>query len=989
MMHFVSRWGVLVVQVSLVCGFARGQGSPEVLQSAARPLPKLAVVTAVRESTELGTKNVEDLLMIELGNQSFVQLVDRQALQAVMREHAIALTSQTDAQSAATLGRFAGADYLLHVLVAEDKATVGMEASLRLVEVATGQVKVDAQVALSENLALSLAAVREKILAAVRPESQASNRLTVGIAAFPNRSGTARSDTLGIELQKALRALLSQQAWAVVLEREYPKVLLDELDLARAGLVRDKVVEALPPADFVVSGSLDDVDRKYEPGKPWDVKLDLTLRLRGHMKQIRHTFRSDAIKGAANEIMGRIDDFRRQPTAAAAVPEKELWRRQAMYLMPARCETWAQAIVPNFGFSNQWNRMETIRAWQNVLMLDGDDTEAMTYLGVCLIGFNRWSRTKAAAAGCIEGSRLLERAWRQDPSPMLADTFIASIGAMKEAAPARAREMAQFVVDHRDRFTHGDCYWVKSVLVAPVPKAGSGSDATMASWECAVQNAEKDPDSVLLAFGKGRGQIGLSEQGFALLTEYLDSPVPVVQFVAHKTLGGLLCQEKKDPAGLEHFDKAIALLERASEGTHYSTILNDVYQRRIEACEHMGRPEEARQTALAGVRRFLATGQFDMAIAWLDHYCVTKVLGAGEEKEALAVCDAYLAAAAKKDYVDRHYWPGIAARREEILTSLSGKRVPGLGDLRLLTGTEMTQTSKAYPMRKYMAATDGKLWLAGGNLGLSHSALMYDHVQDKASPLLEIPYRVNSVAATTDCVFFGTDAGLYEFDTKGTLLKHYNEVDGMLPGDRITDVCEGGGRIYFGFHGSPSGGVAVLDPASDTVSVLAPSSRDVKRQDEPRRVFRLRWDAVTPRLYAYSNPYPFYEYPDVYCKFSWTPEKKGWESYGRKGGPWLTASQGDDSVLVRVEEGNSVFAFLKTGQQVAALVPVPSTMGEPAWDETRIWVPTASGLYEVDRATGKVDWVAYEAGTPFYSLLKAHGRLYVATARGLYCCGSL
>ena len=38
------------------------------------------------------------------------------------------------------------------------------------------------------------------------------------------------------------------------------------------------------------------------------------------------------------------------------------------------------------------NRMETIRAWENVLLLDDNDPEAMTYLGVCLIGFNRRSR---------------------------------------------------------------------------------------------------------------------------------------------------------------------------------------------------------------------------------------------------------------------------------------------------------------------------------------------------------------------------------------------------------------------------------------------------------------------------------------------------------------------------------------------------------------------------------------------------------------------
>lgn len=392
-------------------------------------LPRLAVAASVQESTGQSRENVEDLLMIELGNQPFLQLVDRQTLQAVMKEHAIALTNQANMKDSLALGKFAGADYVLYVFVVKDKASV------RLVEVATGQVKVDEQVVLSENLALSLAAVREKVLAAIKPESQAKNRITVGIAQFPNHSGTGRSDKLGIELQKALRKRLSQESWAIVLERKYPKVLLDEVDLTRLGLVRDNAVETLPPADLVISGSLDDVSRVYEPNKPWEVTVDLTLRLRGQLFQVSQTGRSDAIEVAADDLMREIDAFRRkQPMSETDVPEKELWRRQALYLMPRRCETWADAIVPNFFAATKLNNLEVIRAWENVLLLDGDDPEAMTYLGICLIGFNRWSRDEAAVAQCIAGSRLVERAFRSYPNQIRSDTFTACIGAISTTA---------------------------------------------------------------------------------------------------------------------------------------------------------------------------------------------------------------------------------------------------------------------------------------------------------------------------------------------------------------------------------------------------------------------------------------------------------------------------------------------------------------------------------------------------------------------------
>ena len=314
---------------------AQSAAEPPPARSATKQLPRLAVAAAVQESSGQDRENVEDLLMIELENQPFLQLVDRQALQAVMKEHAIALTNQADTKDAIALGKFARADYLLYVLVVNDKIlATERKALLRLIEVATGQVKVDDQIALSENLDLSMAAVREKVLTAVRPDARTASRLTVGIAQFPNRSGTGRSDKLGVELQTALRKRLSREAWAVVLEREYPKVLLDELDLNRAGLVRDSAVESLPPADLVISGSTDDVSRVYEPGKPWKVTLDLSLRLRGHVSQVSQTFASDAIEAAADAVMQKIEQFRRQPAPQTTVPEKELWRREGLYLMP-------------------------------------------------------------------------------------------------------------------------------------------------------------------------------------------------------------------------------------------------------------------------------------------------------------------------------------------------------------------------------------------------------------------------------------------------------------------------------------------------------------------------------------------------------------------------------------------------------------------------------------------------------------------------------
>jgi hypothetical protein len=457
---------------------------------------------------------------------------------------------------------------------------------------------------------------------------------------------------------------------------------------------------------------MEDIGHDYEAGKPWAVKLDLTLRLRDKSSQIEEQCRSDAVEATADRIVRKIDEFHRQPASKNAVPEKELWRRQALYLMPRRCQTWRDAIYPNFYYSTKLNNLEVIRAWENVLLLDDDDPEALTYLGVCLIGFNWATHEKTSAAKCIDGSRLVERAMRSHPNPVRADTFIACMAHIKLLAPARAKEMARYVLDHPDQFSNAGDHWVKAVLNMTAPAADGDLKALHAGWNRAIQNARNDPDSVILAFSKAPGaQKFPLDQAAAFLTPYLDSPDSAVQFVAHRAVGELLCR-KNAAAGLQHLDKAIELLEkvyaRCNQGSGY--LLSNVYRLRIEACLALGRPEEAKKTALAGTRHFMKAARFDISIAWLYYYCVTEALGAGQEKESLAVCDAYRAAVERQYWNGRDFWPQMSVKREVLLARLAGKPIPGMDGLLLARGTAATSLRMLR-----MAATDQTLWLVAGD----------------------------------------------------------------------------------------------------------------------------------------------------------------------------------------------------------------------------------------------------------------------------------
>jgi ligand-binding sensor domain-containing protein len=279
-----------------------------------------------------------------------------------------------------------------------------------------------------------------------------------------------------------------------------------------------------------------------------------------------------------------------------------------------------------------------------------------------------------------------------------------------------------------------------------------------------------------------------------------------------------------------------------------------------------------------------------------------------------------------------------------------------------------------------MVATGQNVWLVIGER-TGGAAMVYAADLDATRPLRNISGTCYSVAATKDAVFFGGSSGLFKLTTEGKLLKRYCQEDSSLPGNVIRDVCEGGGKIYM----SINSGIAVLDPATDKVSVLSPSSREAtKRPGEPGGVPRLRWDAATPRLYACCYPHWYFTFPELSGEFAWSPREKAWRVCRAEEAPQVVASQGDEAVNVRFSGEQSEFHFLKAGQKVMAAVPAPQLMGEPAWDERRIWVPTASGLYEVDRATGRVSWLAYQDNNQFLSVLKQGGRLYIATSRGLY-----
>ena len=133
------------------------------------------------------------------------------------------------------------------------------------------------------------------------------------------------------------------------------------------------------------------------------------------------------------------------------------------------------------------------------------------------------------------------------------------------------------------------------------------------------------------------------------------------------------------------------------------------------------------------------------------HYCVTEVLGDGDERKALAMCDAYFAGMNGPRRFIGSETARMFAKREELRAKLAGKSVPGQGGLQLARGTE----SDRCRMYLRMAATEDRIWLAvpQGESTMMGNAMLYRPSLDATERLSDVQDAICCVAATKGAVF--------------------------------------------------------------------------------------------------------------------------------------------------------------------------------------------------------------------------------------------
>jgi hypothetical protein len=462
----------------------------------------------------------------------------------------------------------------------------------------------------------------------------------------------------------------------------------------------------------------------------------------------------------------------------------------------------------------------------------------------------------------------------------------------------------------------------------------------------------------------------------AAASRYVDSKDPAVAFFGEYVVAEALFRDRHDPAALRHYDRMIELQDAAYDSCKQAggqeTTVDDVYRWRYVACKALGNEEEARKTIVRGYTHFLEAKRYNVSVGWVYCQAVTEVLGDADREKRLQICDTMLAAASRNNSGDEAYLRQVAEVRTVLLAQKGGERVPDFSKMVLVEGTATTDLR-----RPRMAVGAGAVWLVMQSGASGGGAVRVAAGQHRAAGVEGLPADQSAVAVVGNRVYFGGMSGLFEVDGEGKVVRRFvHEADSTaadnLPGTRVVDVCAAGEQLYFVWREGETYGVAKLDPESGKVTTLPAKGGVGPTGREP--VERLWWDGR--RLVANNDG------GMGRARRGWLLEKDEWKK-AEGAAPLVALMQGEETLTIAAEGGKPV-ARLAGSKAMELGVVDPHKAPEPAWTEQDVYLPTATGLYAVERKTGKRRWVAYQADTPCLSVVNDAGMLFVATTRGIF-----
>ncbi|HVT80391.1 MAG TPA: hypothetical protein VHM90_07010 [Phycisphaerae bacterium] len=354
-----------------------------------------------------------------------------------------------------------------------------------------------------------------------------------------------------------------------------------------------------------------------------------------------------------------------------AADEKEeiaYWRKAARDHMPKPGRIGVWDMTERVSDADLEKCRQAIEGWENVLALDSADVEARLNLGLCTVGLvkdaikrsrdrGKGVNADAEIAAAIRGSQLVEAALLAQPSAANNAVFLETCAGLEMASAGffdalkdRVAEMDAFVVEHPAMFKDWEVrnahlraarspkYLAKELEAAANPGEGASKDAYLVvSLFMTLDNSFPDKEG--------------APARLEIAGKYLKSGDPLVAFMAEYVTAEALMRDFHDASCLAHFDRMLELHEAAYKAVDNADArvqrgtIDAVYRYRFNACEVLGKADEARDTIIKGAKHFMAAGRFDNSVAWTYYYAVTHVLK-DDPEAALPIAEAYIKAKA-------------------------------------------------------------------------------------------------------------------------------------------------------------------------------------------------------------------------------------------------------------------------------------------------------------------------------------------------------
>jgi hypothetical protein len=820
---------------------AGGKQAATVAPVSIRVDPKHAVRLAIGSlGLPDGEQNgrASDLLLTDLAGAPGIEMVERQALERILKELNLSLSGLVRAGDAVRVGKLARADWFL--LGTPLAINGGHFIVVRIVDAKTGIFR-DTTIASAQGgpvkLALDLAAFVRKCRAKASTDK---SPVYLALGAFEDLSLNNRLADFPTQLRSYLTAAYGGVD-VTLLERDHVETLLRELQLDLAGLTEDSGpgrVAAMRSAVWLVEGDYQQYDAP-------EMEVELALKVsRMFGRQTNVVMRGVAGPELFQKVKGTIDQIiieRQEYLRPSRRTELAVQMKRGQDLMGFQTRISYNAggdLTEQEARLHRRNTEEAIRAFKTVLLLEPTNRQARVCLGICYCKpeMGRFDEGREMFREVIE--ERVKDAWTKEAGDNLLGTFMWADP--QETFTWFANAEAQSLNTNAAAFFHTHAEWGRGYVKL---RQGAGAQPEILA-ENNLRDGIRSAQSVFE--GKGglvRADFGMDEyvyffrpdkvKGGRKLADLLPRLIAEFPSMApHLTAAALSYQRETNNPVVEEFKRQMTLcLAHPDKVFAASQFWSKARYGAYSWCMEHGQPALAADI-MRGVKQAALTTKFltyddqdQMALAYALKW-------AAEWKEALDVFETFsnmpVVMTRGNGPWGRAFSPVLTA--EEAATCKRQLGIQVGADPREF----QIETNCLFLKDSAFAVEPHGIWVATVDQLLN---LDFGLQTNKAVPLPKESFAaINCVLAGPDTVWIGTDGnGLLRFDKNTGQMVHFTEKDG-LASDIVCTLCLEGQTLWIGYGAKAIAGHYNARLATGALGLL----------DIPRTQFRV----FTPSLAA-------------------------------------------------------------------------------------------------------------------------------------------